>query len=198
MCAFLAPDQIPEELLREGAAHWPPLLRQAVSDLFIFNQMLSDLLQFSLIKRLAEGHALSIHRLVQVVQRERMGLQEQAHWARRVVCAVNALFPAHPRVEEANWPQCQRYLEQVQRCDLLIQQYGLGFSEAADLLNRTGIYLCEHGFYTLAEPLYHRALHIWEQQFGPEHHTGLPSHTAAQASLLIKPHPPFAQDRLRR
>jgi hypothetical protein len=38
-------------------------------------------------------------------------------------------------------------------CDLLIQQYGLAFSEAADVLNRTGMYLYVHSFYALAEPL---------------------------------------------
>ncbi len=169
LCAFLAPDHIPEELLRDGAPHWPPMLQQAVSDLLAFNQMLEDLLKFSLIKRLVEVHTLSIHRLVQVVQRERMDPQEQKRWATHVVYGVNAVFPPDPQSEEATWPQCQRYLEQVQGCDLLIQQYGLAFSEAADLLNRTGIYLCVHSLYVLAEPLYRRALCIWEQPSGPEH-----------------------------
>ncbi len=169
LCAFLAPDHIPEELLREGAPHWPSALQEAVSDLFTFNQMLEELLKFSLIKRLAEEHTLSIHRLVQVVQRERMDLEEQQHWATCVVYAVNAVFPADPHSEEATWPQCHRYLEQVQGCDLLIQHYGLGFSEAADVLNRTGIYLCKQASYTLAEPLHQRALCIWEQQLGPRH-----------------------------
>ena len=27
LCSFLAPDRIPEELLREGAAYWPPSLQ---------------------------------------------------------------------------------------------------------------------------------------------------------------------------
>lgn len=169
LCAYLSPDHIPEELLREGTSHWPARLQQAVTDLLAFNQVLEDLLKFSLIKRLVEEHMLSIHRLVQVVQRERMDPEEQQYWAQCVVYAVNAVFPPDPHSEEETWSQCQRYLEQVQACDLLIQQYGLRFSEAADVLNRTGIYLCKHAFYALAEPLYQQALGIWEQQFGPEH-----------------------------
>jgi tetratricopeptide (TPR) repeat protein/transcriptional regulator with XRE-family HTH domain len=169
LCAFLAPDHIPEELLRQGAPHWPPALQEAVSDLFAFNQMLEDLLKFSLIKRLVEEHQLSIHRLVQVVQRERVEPNEQEHWATRVVHAVNAVFPPDPKEDIATWPQCQRYLEQVQTCDLLIQQYGLGFSEAADVLNRAGIYLREQALYALAEPLFQRALAIREQLLGSEH-----------------------------
>ncbi|HEU5226189.1 MAG TPA: FxSxx-COOH system tetratricopeptide repeat protein [Ktedonobacteraceae bacterium] len=164
LCAFLAPDHIPEELLREGAPHWPPVLQRAVTDLFTFNQMLEHLLKFSLVKRLVEENMLSIHRLVQVVQRERMTLDEQEYWACCVVYGVNAVFPGDPRGEIATWPRCQRYLEQVQICDLLIQHYKLGFSEAADVLNRAAIYLSEHALYALAEPLYQRALHIWEQQ----------------------------------
>ncbi|HET8843479.1 MAG TPA: NB-ARC domain-containing protein, partial [Ktedonobacteraceae bacterium] len=114
LCAYLSPDHIPEELLREGTSHWPARLRQAVKDLLAFNQMLEDLLKFSLIKRLVEEHMLSIHRLVQVVQRERMDPEEQQYWAQCVVYAVNAVFPPDPHSEEETWSQCQRYLEQVQ------------------------------------------------------------------------------------
>lgn len=32
LCAFLAPDAIPEELIKEGAAYWSPPLQQAVAD----------------------------------------------------------------------------------------------------------------------------------------------------------------------
>ncbi|GHO90147.1 tetratricopeptide repeat protein [Reticulibacter mediterranei] len=169
LCAFLAPDHIPEELLKEGAPHWPLILQEAVCDLFAFHQMLEELLKFSLIKRLVEEHMLSIHRLVQAVQRERMDPEEQQHWATRAISAVNTVFPPDPKNEEATWSRCQRYLEQVQGCDLLIQQYGLSFSEAADVLHRAGNYLCEHALYALAEPLYQRALCIWEQQLGPQH-----------------------------
>jgi transcriptional regulator with XRE-family HTH domain len=54
LCAFLAPDHIPEELLQDGAPHWPALLQEATTDLLAFNQMLETLLSFSLIKRTSE------------------------------------------------------------------------------------------------------------------------------------------------
>ena len=37
LCAFLAPD-IPEELIRDGAAYWPPLLQQAADDPLRFSR----------------------------------------------------------------------------------------------------------------------------------------------------------------
>ncbi|HZO75403.1 MAG TPA: FxSxx-COOH system tetratricopeptide repeat protein [Ktedonobacteraceae bacterium] len=169
LCAFLAPDAIPEELLTEGAAQWPAALRRAVADGLAFNLLLEALLSFSLIKRQVEERVLSLHRLVQVVQRDTMGWEEQRQWAERVVRAVHGIFPVDPKGDEASWPVCLRYLEQVQVCETLIQQYQLVFPEAAELLDRTGIYLSEHASYTLAEPLYQRVLQLREQFLGPEH-----------------------------
>lgn len=167
LCASLSPDHIPEELLTEAAEQWPPVLRQAVADRFTFNELLEALLAFSLVKRLAQEHLLSIHRLVQVVQLDRMELQEQHVWAERVVHAVHTLFPADPKEKVEIWPLCQRYLEQVQACDSLIQRYHLLLPEAAELLDRAGIYLREHASYSLAEPLFQRGLALAEQQLEP-------------------------------
>src|SRR6266566_2916267 len=169
LCAFLAPDHIPEELLIQGAPYWPAALQQGVADHLSFNQLLETLLSFSLVKRLSEDHLLSIHRLVQVVQLERLSPGEQRQWAERLVRAVHGVFPRDPKDEVAVWPQCQRYMEQVQACDTLIGEHHLLLPEAAELLERTGTYLCERALYSLAEPLYLRALRICEQRVGETH-----------------------------
>ncbi len=168
LCAFLAPDRIPEELIKEGAAYWPPLLQQAAADLFTFQQTIAELLKFSLVKRLADDQTISIHRLVQAIQRDRMEPVTQRQWAENVVRAVNHVFPddAH---DPAMWPQCLRYLDQAQACNALIGQYMLQLIEAASLLNRTCRYFYEHASYTIAEPLYQRALAIREQELGAMH-----------------------------
>jgi len=168
LCAFLAPDTIPEELIRYGAKYWGISLQKAVVDLFTFNQVIEELLKFSLVKRLAETHMLSIHRLVQAVQLDMMEPAVQSQWAERVVRAVNDVFPGDAQ-DVANWQKCLRYLEQVQACNSLIRQYALAFVEAGDLLNRTGLYLADHASYAMAEPLYQQALSIYEQQLSPEH-----------------------------
>jgi tetratricopeptide (TPR) repeat protein len=168
LCAFLAPDKIPEELIIDGADQWSSPLQQAAADHFTFNQMIADLLKFSLVRRLAETQAFSIHRLVQAVQRDGMELEVQHQWAERVVRAVSKVFP-HDVDDVATWPLCLRYLDQAQACNSLIEQYILTFSEGANLLNRTGLYLCEHALYTIAEPLHQRAYLICEQQLGTEH-----------------------------
>jgi len=168
LCAFLAPDHIPEELLTEGAPHWPLALRDAVTHLLSFNQMLETLLAFSLVKRLSEDRMLSLHRLVQIVQLERMEAEAHLTWAQHLVRAMHAVFPQDTQ-DVTTWPRCQRYLEQVEACDVLIQRHHLLLPEAAELLDRAGTYVREHMWYTQAEPLYRRALAIREQHLGPEH-----------------------------
>ena len=157
LCAFVAPDDLPEELLSEGAASWPAALQEAARDRLRFNQLLATLLAFSLIKRFGRERTLSLHRLVQVVQRERLTPEEQRQWAQRLVLAVQAVFPRNPK-EFASWPACQRLLSQALACEMLIQQYHLRLAEAADVLDWTGSYLYERALYRLAEPLLRRAL----------------------------------------
>ncbi len=168
LCAFLAPDKIPEELIRDGAKHWNSLLQRAAADPFTFDQMIAELRKFSLVARLAETHMLSIHRLVQAVQMDTMTPKVQRQWAERVVRAVNEVFPENPDDMDAG-PQCLRYLDQAQVCKALIEQYKLDLIEAAKLLNRAGIYLDEHALYTIAEPLYQRSLAMYERLLGDMH-----------------------------
>jgi tetratricopeptide (TPR) repeat protein len=175
LCAFLAPDQIPEELIRDGAAHWNFPLQQATADLLTFNQMIEDLLKFSLVKRLAKPHMLSIHRLIQVVLIDTLTIDKQWQWVVGVIQAVNNVFPKDVN-DTSMWSQCQRYLSQVQACYTLIEQYfmpmqqsTLWLIEAAILLDRTGLYLWHRALYSIAESLYQRALIIYEQRLGPEH-----------------------------
>ncbi|HLZ59281.1 MAG TPA: tetratricopeptide repeat protein [Ktedonosporobacter sp.] len=115
-----------------------------------------------------EDRTLSIHRLVQAVQMDAMALEVQSQWAERVIRAVNEVFPSTSG-EVSAWPQCLRYLDQVQVCNVLIEQYTLPLVEAADVLNRTGIYLRNVALYSVAEPLYQRALAIREQRLGTPH-----------------------------
>jgi len=164
----LAPNRIPEELLMDGAVYWPTSLQQAVADPLLFQQLIADLLKFSLVKRLVEEHALSIYCLVQAVQRDLMVLEAQRQWAERVVRSGNEIFPDDPR-DPATWPRCLRYLDQAQVCYELTELYGLAFIEAASVLSRTGLYLDVHALYAIAEPLLKRTLAIVEQQLGALH-----------------------------
>ena len=70
LCAYLAPEGIPESLFLGGGDVLPPALREAVGDTFQWNAALAALRRFSLLDRQAETKTLSLHRLVQVVVQE--------------------------------------------------------------------------------------------------------------------------------
>lgn len=169
LSAFLEPDHIPLELIAKGASRLGPTLSSVLStvtdDPVLLNEMLEPLTRYSLIHRDIDGHSYSIHRLVQEVMKDRMGIDTQRLWSERVVRAIEHVFP---QVEEANWPLCQRYLSQAIHDARLIEQWSMKFPEAVNVLERAGTFLIEQGQYLEAKPLFQQALTICEQIFGPE------------------------------
>jgi transcriptional regulator with XRE-family HTH domain len=85
VCAFLAPDAIPETLFIEGASSLGSTLEELSSDPLAFQHALKALLSFSLIQRKATAHTLTIHRLVQVMMRERLSETARRNWETRVL-----------------------------------------------------------------------------------------------------------------
>ena len=68
LCAFLAPDEIPLQVLisSKGSQHLPGSLAKAIKDPMAFNEVLASLRRYSLVK-VSEDRLLSVHRLVQAV-----------------------------------------------------------------------------------------------------------------------------------
>jgi tetratricopeptide (TPR) repeat protein len=158
LCAFLAPDAIPEEIISGGASHLGKLLAPVATDPLLLNDAIAVLRKYSLVKRDAETKTLSVHRLVQQVLKDGMNERVQRQWAERAVRAVSEVFP--DGWEVGNWPECRRLLAQAQVCEELIGRYGLLFADAARLLFLCGIYLREQALYILAEPFFLDALSI--------------------------------------
>ncbi|GCE32070.1 hypothetical protein KDA_75540 [Dictyobacter alpinus] len=167
VCAFLDPDAIPEELVVEGAGELGPRLVSVAANPLLLHQAIASLWKYSLIRRTVDAKMLSLHRLVQLVQKETMDAAERKTWAERVVRAVHRVFPA--RIDVSSWHVCQRLLAQAQVCALLIEQEQFTFAEAAQLLNQAAYYLRERARYSEAEELYRKALEIREQLVGPLH-----------------------------
>ncbi len=166
LCAFLAPDTIPEELLTRGAAELGAIPGASVIDPFKLNEALEVLRRYSLVRRNGNTHMLSIHRLVQAVLRESMDQQSQRAWAERTVRVVNTAFAGANYSSSKNH---QDYLPHVQECATLITQYQLHFPEAAQLLHQAGAFLYFHGLHAQSQSLHQQALAIREQVFGSDY-----------------------------
>ena len=168
--AFLAPDDIPHELITKGASELGPALSETSEkveqDPLVLDEVLEPLTRYSLIRRDIPSRTYNVHRLVQAVTRDGMDGETQRATAERAVRAVNQAFPS---VEFENWSECERLLPHALACAQLIEQYKMEFEQAARLLNQTGLYLHERADYREAEPLYQRSLAIWEKALGPDH-----------------------------
>ena len=70
LCAFLAPDNIPLDAIRAGAADAAGAAEGVAARPVAFNTAVGALLRYSLARR--DGEMLSVHRLVQAVTRDRL------------------------------------------------------------------------------------------------------------------------------
>ncbi len=160
-CAFLAPDQIPETLVQQAMAHTETA---APPETIVIDEALGLLYRYSLIERANE--TLSLHRLVQDVICEVLSEEERQQWMERAVLEVNAVFPS---AEYESWPLCEYLLPHALTCAEWIKSWRQMRLEGGRLCNNTGWYLYRRGRYESAEPLLRFALHIREQQLGPDH-----------------------------
>jgi tetratricopeptide (TPR) repeat protein len=170
LCAFLAPDAIPEDLLIRGATTLGAVLGGDALDPFKFNEALEVLGRYSLLRRNRSTHMLSIHRLVQTVLKESMAQETQCAWAERTVRVVNAAFPeTNSRTGENRQYYLQYYLPHVQECATLIAQYHLHSSQAEHLLYQTADLLHFYAFYPQSQSLHLQTLAIRQQVLEPNH-----------------------------
>lgn len=166
VCAFLAPDAIPEEIFAVGAAEMGESLRLVVGGGINLVKVIGEAGRFSLIRRDAKGGRIEMHRLVQQALRDEMTVEEQRMWAERAVRGVNAIFP---EVEHKRWSLCEKLLPHALEAARLIEANDFAFAEAARLLSEAGHYCFERAQYAEAEPLFKRTLAIRERLFGSEH-----------------------------
>lgn len=167
LCAFLAPDEIPEEMFTQGASNLGPILGPIAADAYLFNQVLGEGLQYSLLHRQAPNQTISIHRLIQIVLKATMDETTLRLWATRT---MKALAASCSQIEDERiWSDYTRYLPHAQHVALLIDHLQLVSSEAGQILFMMGRYLYDHAQFEEAERFFLQSLKMWEQVYGVHH-----------------------------
>jgi tetratricopeptide (TPR) repeat protein len=163
VCAFLAPDNIPEEIFTESASVLSEPLGTVTENALNFAKTVREAGRFSLIERNRNTQTLSIHRLVQEVLKAEMEPNMRQDCLLQTIVAVDQAFP-NPEFE--NWMLCESLLPHVVMLLTFedIESYGLMVLNT--LFSRTGLYLRQRGQYTSAETFLARSLLICEQYFG--------------------------------
>jgi len=164
LCSYLAPDDIPIELLRNGKEHIPEPLASAVGDQLIMNRAVKALSHYSLIESKDEN--LSVHRLVQAVVRDR--LDEEQKWIEVAIHILSEVFPLG-NIDVNSWPLYHRFLPHAQAAAAhaeVVKEIPEGTSF---ILSQTGLYLKERAEFINAKSNLKRALAIDETAYGPDH-----------------------------
>lgn len=168
LCCFLAPDEIPFDLIIQHAATLPDELAAILEHPLNRDKAVSGLLRYSLIQR--KGNELSIHRLVQMVARDRMGKEENLAeiWAQAVILFLSASF-VYDEHDMETWIDSQRLLNHIQAIVNWPPELFILPEKTVRLLNKTAEYLSQFGNYKTSQICTQKALEISEEYLGSEH-----------------------------
>jgi len=164
--AYLAPDDIPIELMTQGAQYLPEPLAAAVPNPLDFDEAIEPLLCYSLVEK--TGETLSVHRLVQAVIRDRLAENEKKKWAEAAVNIVNNGFMGNSN-DVRNWPACVPLLPHALVAAEYAETHQVALESTRRLLNESGLFLRSRAQFTEAKKNYERALAIGEASYGPDH-----------------------------
>jgi tetratricopeptide (TPR) repeat protein len=169
LLAFLSPDDIPLELLRQGGELLPEPLAGAVADDLAWDDALAALQRYSLVDVRSAADSLSVHRLVQAVVRDRLHQGSREMWAK---VAVDLLYPGFPEdmpVNVKSWPLFARLLPHALAALERAGELNLVVAEVGRLWNQAGLYLQTRAEFDQARSCIQKALRVTETAYGPDH-----------------------------
>lgn len=134
--AYLGPDDIPRMLLSEGKELLPKPLSDTATDPLALNEAISALRRYSLME--VTGEALSVHRLVQTVVRDRLEEDAKRTWAEAAVRFVNGAFP-FDSYDVLTWPECSPLLPHALAATRYSGELGVASEPTGRLLNQVGL-----------------------------------------------------------
>src|SRR5207302_2000630 len=112
--------------------------------------------------------AVSVHRLVQAVTRERLSPEEQREYAAAAVELVNEAF-RFDEDDPGTWKECERLTPHGLAAVAHAEEREEAGASASRLLNAIALYLRSRADYQDARRHLERALQIAERVYGPDH-----------------------------
>jgi tetratricopeptide (TPR) repeat protein len=168
LCAFLAPDDIPRTLLdRLGhSGELPGGLMVLADGALALDEAVAGLRRFGLLK--ASPEVVVVHRLVQQVVRERLGLERRRDLVAVALRLLQAAFPdAH--TDPDAWPAYAQLLPHALAVTGHAEALDIDLEGVAWLLDDGGRYLWQRADDRQARALFERAVRIREARLGADH-----------------------------
>ncbi len=177
VCAFLAPEPIPQELFTTttAAALLPKPLASRAGDPLAWAQLLDLLTARSLAR--AGQHGLQLHRLTQAIVRDRLG-PEQATTRARAEALLAAYDPGSAD-DPAAWPRWARLLPHL----LALDPAATTSPSLCEQANNAAWYLLKRGDIRLGLELAERLYQQWRTRLGGDDPATLRAATSVAEAL---------------
>ena len=165
LAAFLAPEELPSQVLTDNSEVLPETLAAQARDPLKLVKVVAAARNYSLIK--ASGGNITLHRLLQTVIREGLNSDDQHAWAGVAVRLVLAAFPEHGE-DVSVWPVCRQLLPHALTAAAHGEQFGVEPRNTAFLLDRVARYATGRAEYMEAQEYLERSLRIGTSVLGPD------------------------------
>ncbi|RJP81720.1 MAG: tetratricopeptide repeat protein [Candidatus Zixiibacteriota bacterium] len=166
LAAFLAPDNIPLDLITGGIKHLPKALAAVAKNQVALDKAIAALKRLSLVQ--TADATFSIHRLVQLVLLDRMNKKAQKLWATAAVKVVSAAYPFDSD-DVSTWDACKRLLPHATAAAEHAESLEVAPEAAGHIWNQCGLYVQGLANYVSAQEYYKRALCLHGKVFGTDH-----------------------------
>jgi tetratricopeptide (TPR) repeat protein len=164
-CAFLAPDDIPLSLLLDGVAKLPAPAN-VLSDELEFGDAIVTLSRHALVTK--KGDFLSVHRLVQLITRDRLSGREGRKLVELAIQLLNDAF-CFDENHRASWLTCEALAPHILQVKQHADSLEIKSETFAALLTGTGSYLRFRADYNAARVFHQQALAIRKEIHGDKH-----------------------------
>jgi transcriptional regulator with XRE-family HTH domain len=182
VCAFLAPEPIPQSLFTGAAGVLPGELAARAADPLAWRQTLAHLTRQSLAR--IDHRGLQMHRLTQAILRERLTPAQAAAARKHAEALLAASNPGDPP-NPVTWPRWARLIPHVLAADLAATDN----PALRELARHTCWYLIERGDTRTAHDLVGGLHQQWRDRLGENHpHTLTAAHYLAWTLLEMGRH----------
>lgn len=148
LLSHLSAEDVDRNMLLRHAATMPGALRSALSDPLQFNNMVSAASRYSIVD--VSERSLSMHRLVQLVIRESLSVEQRKEWSGAAIRLLECAFPEDV-ADISNWGECARLLPHA----LTVLDHSINersdLDRARILIERVSRYLTMHNQYGQAQ-----------------------------------------------
>ena len=162
--AYLAPSEITRSFLARAVTALPAPLSSHFSSPVLLESALQRLAQFSLVN--GDERAISVHRLVASLTRDRLHDEERANWCEIALTTMEQVFRFRPE-DTTTWVECAEALPHALIVAGHAEKASIEPGTNAKLLNQIGEYLQQAGLLDAARVVFERALARSDEAHGP-------------------------------